>query len=685
MRHFPALLKLVDVRRPADEQEPGVPGDAHRRRPEAPSGGADRRSSAGESDPQFGGARLGANARGNRPTAMAHAEEDWIGTVDWNANDINALESRFNWKETPSTLAVVLAQEDLWVIEALLRVITNTNEGTTYATAAVKQIRALQIGKRRGPGGRVKRACFGRFLPAGRPRRNAARRNGPRRSMAAGAGAGSDDQRLIENRYVDEKGKPLPSIPEYPYAKHPYAEFKMMPIRMNLVMDQRRLPKLLVECANSNMPIEVKRVRILKSRGQHAGFRSGGGRHGWAGGPAMGGPRGGGFRGPVRQPGFEGGDRAMRTATDKQESGTFDVPVEIYGVIYIYNPPDREKLGTGAASAEKPAESRPARRTVPAGNRRAQPRRGPARPPVTSDSESRAMKLKLKLDKKTLLDFLLQNVEKIVFGVIVLVFVLMLYSSLSTAGRFDKTPEELQADVAKGRHDIESTPPDPKLEVIDYVSQAKRSRVRIEEKPYVNSVTWDPPLFENRPLRDAPPLFTVQELRGSAGMGAFHTVPAARLEQPEHRTRRNATSARIGPSDSAAGAMPGLMPARAAGGEDIRGQRWIVITGLVPIEKQETAYADTFKQSLGYDPQNDYPMYLGYCGGACGGGQRGRRGPSRLVQGDQVHLEQGHREASQEWSTCSRRRHRRAGVPRKAAGVSLGAAGESCLGRQRSP
>ena len=32
------------------------------------------------------------------------------------------------------------------------------------------------------------------------------------------------------------------------------------------------------------------------------------------------------------------------------------------------------------------------------------------------------MKLKLKLDQKTLLDFLLQNVEKIVFGVIVAPF-----------------------------------------------------------------------------------------------------------------------------------------------------------------------------------------------------------------------------------------------------------------------
>ena len=32
-------------------------------------------------------------------------------------------------------------------------------------------------------------------------------------------------------------------------------------------MDQCRIPKLLVECANSNMPIEVRRVRILTVAG----------------------------------------------------------------------------------------------------------------------------------------------------------------------------------------------------------------------------------------------------------------------------------------------------------------------------------------------------------------------------------------------------------------------------------
>lgn len=36
--------------------------------------------------------------------------------------------------------------------------------------------------------------------------------------------------------------------------------------------------------------------------------------------------------------------------------GEFDVSVRIQGIIYIYNPPDRDKLGTGAGTEEAPVE-----------------------------------------------------------------------------------------------------------------------------------------------------------------------------------------------------------------------------------------------------------------------------------------------------------------------------------------
>jgi hypothetical protein len=234
------------------------------------------------------------------------------------------------------------------------------------------------------------------------------------------------------------------------------------------------------------------------------------------------------------------------------------------------------------------------------------------------------MKLKLKIDKKTVQDFLLQNVEKIVLGVFVLIFLLMLYSSLTSAARFDKSPEQLQADSAKARREIEATtiegftealeaaapaetaptadgaaPTRRGLAVADYVKEAKRIRVNIEETPYTNANRWDPPIFEKRPRREAPPVLTVQELRARAGMGAFRIVEAAKAARPA--ARRAARDA------------PGMeMTTPVGGGERIRGQRWIVLTGLVPIEKQELAYAETFKLADGYDPQNDYPTYLGY-------------------------------------------------------------------------
>ena len=45
-----------------------------------------------------------------------------------------------------------------------------------------------------------------------------------------------------------------------------------------------------------------------------------------------------------------GGDVARPTSIAQEDSPN-DIPVEIQGVIYIYNPPNQEKLSTGTASA----------------------------------------------------------------------------------------------------------------------------------------------------------------------------------------------------------------------------------------------------------------------------------------------------------------------------------------------
>jgi hypothetical protein len=208
------------------------------------------------------------------------------------------------------------------------------------------------------------------------------------------------------------------------------------------------------------------------------------------------------------------------------------------------------------------------------------------------------MKLKLKLDQRRIREFLLQSAEKIVLVVVVVVFLWMLYSALTTAARFGGTPGELQTKVADGRKAIDSTQAKSALVVDDYIGQAKQSRIDIPEKPYETLVRWDPPLFPKQSFRGEPPLLTVEDLRGTAGVGTFQTIAV-----PVEAAPTTGRISRFNPPTPAATPVEG---------ELIRGQRWVVITGLVPVEKQEIAYAETFKPAAGYDPQKDYPEYSGY-------------------------------------------------------------------------
>jgi hypothetical protein len=135
----------------------------------------------------------------------------------------------------------------------------------------------------------------------------------------------------------------------------------MMPIRLDLLMDQRKLPTLLVECANSSMPIEVRRIRIHQNGAKPIDLAS-----------LQASPRGMGAALPSAtlsgsQPGEQSAFGNMIALSgpiaplagqpsggqsDSQEVSPYDIPIEIQGIIYIYNPPDKQKLGTGS-EAEK--------------------------------------------------------------------------------------------------------------------------------------------------------------------------------------------------------------------------------------------------------------------------------------------------------------------------------------------
>jgi len=355
--HIPKLFDMIGVRRAvAREQQGGQP---------ATTGGST--TEAVDVD-NFGTAGSSAGGAENESRDV-----EMVGIVDW--PDHEELTQRFFWQSVPSTLRVRTAQEDLWVYEALLRVIKNTNEGaTTYENAAVKRINAIQIGQEAagavpsrgrsrgtGGGGAFSQPVVGSQQdmdsfegPTAFPTTAESPTSGLG-GFAGGPETGEDAERaeLLDGRFVDENGNPLGADQE-----HPYAEFKMMPIRLQLVMDQRKIRRLLAECANSSMPIEVKRVAITGAEGPGAGR------------PAS----------PARPSGSPTGllpqtlPATLPRGGESATTGPWDLPVEIEGIIYIYNPPNRDLLGTGAAAQETVAEEetpptepeQPAGETTPA-------------------------------------------------------------------------------------------------------------------------------------------------------------------------------------------------------------------------------------------------------------------------------------------------------------------------------
>jgi hypothetical protein len=290
------------------------------------------------------------------------------GIVDWVDADqkIKTFLERYTGGSTPSTLDIMMAQEDLWVYETLLKVIRNTNDvgpdpkhdpkhylkPANHKVARIKQILAMDIGK---DAVQSWTSCEKALI------------NLPSEGGAATTtGRGGTP---LAGRYVDDKGKPLLDP-----TQQPYGEFRMMPINLKVVIEQEEIPRLLAECANSAMRIDVRAVRILVQQppplDASATEASTGGSHpGGGAGPSA--PMG--MAMPMGGMGGHG-DAGKDESVYNEESANpvyQPVPVEVQGIIYIYNPPRVQNpgetagdSGSQAAPAAPPTPASPARAAI---------------------------------------------------------------------------------------------------------------------------------------------------------------------------------------------------------------------------------------------------------------------------------------------------------------------------------
>lgn len=210
----------------------------------------------------------------------------------------NRYRSRFATTDTPSRTRVEVTQEDLWVIGQLLDVIAKTNEGfTDQANAAVKLIHEVDVAQ--WALAKAQQSDPMIFYPTA-----ADAATGDAGGMGMGGAGGMEggmggegdqpmtpeareeafDKALLKHRYVDDKGKPLEADDPAAPTPGPFAEFKQLFVRIKLRIDERRLPRLLANCANSPLPIEVWRTSFVANDFSPQSPGGGMGSGGFAGG-----------------------------------------------------------------------------------------------------------------------------------------------------------------------------------------------------------------------------------------------------------------------------------------------------------------------------------------------------------------------------------------------------------------
>ncbi len=290
------------------------------------------------------------SGRGRNPAprgAAQSADANWVGVVDWDRMDRARIGTEFEFESAPSSLQIRLTQENYWVYRALATIIQKTNgEVKTQSAAAVKAIRAMEIGQTASASFAADRGA-NLFLQSDGEEDDFEAEGAGGESMLDGVELSEADMAYLEKRYVEENLAPLPA------GDQPYAEFKMMPILLRLKIDQRKIPDLLVECANSAMPVEVRHLRISPEKAMHVELANpeeqstGVPEIKWTSGTS--GALGGGASRGGSVGGYNAGSGGGSGVAQETASPN-DVEIEIRGIIYIYNPPDLEKLATGAVS-----------------------------------------------------------------------------------------------------------------------------------------------------------------------------------------------------------------------------------------------------------------------------------------------------------------------------------------------
>ncbi|MDR2761177.1 MAG: hypothetical protein LBB88_01095 [Planctomycetaceae bacterium] len=173
--------------------------------------------------------------------------------------------------------------------------------------------------------------------------------------------------------------------------------------------------------------------------------------------------------------------------------------------------------------------------------------------------------------------FFIQHGEKFVVGLLVLIAIFFIYLGITSYQSLAWQPADLDNSAQSSRNFIDTnsrTASDEKIGVFQYDKYAEWIKFGIKLELYATPSVWLPLLFPERIKRDKVPLLPVENLIASAGLGAISIKPT--------------------------------------GGKTQIGERWAIVTGLIPIRKQREFYVRAYAASVRPAPERDTPFYVSY-------------------------------------------------------------------------
>ena len=92
-------------------------------------------------------------------------------------------------------------------------------------------------------------------------------------AMGGDLGGGDDRTALLSYRYLDKTGQPITVAGPSAGPDEFGVEYKRLPVLMVLEMDQRAIPRLIANCTNQPLQVEVQQVQIKPSGASSDGRR----------------------------------------------------------------------------------------------------------------------------------------------------------------------------------------------------------------------------------------------------------------------------------------------------------------------------------------------------------------------------------------------------------------------------